>query len=113
LPLSHSREPQVAPAISGKPYNWGPTAIKNILTNPKYIGIWKWSRFKVLTNPETGKKVRVRQPENEWVYHLEDKDAIDSELIIISREKWEGAQQRLHGSSPFGQTSVSHQGHDA
>lgn len=82
-------------ARTGKAYNWGPSAINAMLRNPKYIGIWTWSRYQQKIHPETGKKIRVSQPESEWVHHLGSKDAVDPELVIIPREKWEAAQQRL------------------
>ncbi len=82
-------------ARTGKLYNWGPSAINAILKNPKYIGVWTWSRYQQKIHPETGKRIRVPQPEAEWIHHLGDKDKVDPELAIVPREKWEAAQNRL------------------
>ena len=68
---------------------WHHTYVKKILTNEKYIGIWKWGRRRNRRNPTTGKVKQVAAPSDEVVVrHRQD-------LRIIPQELWDTAQARL------------------
>lgn len=80
--------------MSGKLCNWNSTPILGILQNQKYIGIWKWGKTKTIKNPETKKSVRIENPENEWIEHLEGRD-VREDLIIVDIDKWKRVQEKL------------------
>ena len=80
--------------ITGKTINWGGTAIRKILQQKKYIGIWEWGRSTRKVNPETDKIVRKDQPRERWIQHHEGKE-IREDLIIVAIEKFDAVQKRI------------------
>lgn len=61
-----------------------------LLHNEIYRGRFIWNRSQWITSPETGKRTRLPRPESEWV--IQERP----ELIIISDELWNAADQRKH-----------------
>ena len=72
---------------TGEKYNWSTSGILYILKNARYSGYWDWGKTKMVTNPETKKKVRIQIPENEWIQHFEGKE-VREDLIIRPMERW-------------------------
>jgi site-specific DNA recombinase len=50
-------------AING----WFPSAVREMLRNERYRGIFVWNRTRKERNPETGQKISRPRPESEWV----------------------------------------------
>lgn len=80
--------------ITGKKINWNASTIRKILTNEKYIGIWRWGRTTSVYNPMAQKKVKKNVPQELWHSHRDSLD-IREDLIILSRDKWDQVQKRL------------------
>ena len=78
--------------ITGRTCNWGPTLVRKILLNGKYIGVWNWGKETRVKNPETHKDVRREKPRHQWMQHLEGKE-IREDLVIISSEKWKKVEE--------------------
>lgn len=66
---------------------WTYTGVRSILRNELYHGIKKWNATKNKKNPDTGKIYPKNRPESEWVIVKRP------ELIIVSEELWEAAQE--------------------
>ena len=47
--------------------SWTGTSIQRLLTNPAYIGLFFYNRFRTEYDPESRKRKRVQNPCNQWV----------------------------------------------
>ncbi len=72
---------------------WCPHAIRVMLQNTKYIGDWTWNKNKYVRKRNTGKRVRVERPKDDWVEHK------DPKLAIIDQDTWNAVQARFAGNS--------------
>jgi site-specific DNA recombinase len=63
--------------------SWSKSAIREMLQNEKYIGIFRWNQSYQLRNPLTGKVERRYRPESEWLV----KEMPN--LRIIPQDLWE------------------------
>ena len=76
---------------------WTRTSILKVLRNEAYLGRFIWNRYRKEVDPETGKKVKIENAEEEWAIFE------DPELAIIPEATWEAAQAKLEemrASSP-------------
>jgi len=68
---------------------WHHAYVKKVLTNEKYIGIWRWGASRVKRHPRTGRIRQVAVNTDEIVVrHRPD-------LRIVPPELWDAAQRRL------------------
>lgn len=58
------------------------------LNNELYIGRYVWNRSQWTKDPESGKRRRIKRPENEWVIKSMP------ELRIVPQELWEAVKKR-------------------
>lgn len=78
---------------------WNVSTISGILNNQKYIGVWNWRKYKNVRDPMTGKKKAILRPKNEQIPIFRE------DLVIIAKELWDKAQNRLketRGEFPTG-----------
>lgn len=66
---------------------WSPSTLFRMMHNEKYIGVWDWRKTIYKTNPTTGKKVKQKRPEHEWVSHHENEKCRE-DLRIVSQALW-------------------------
>ena len=92
---------------------WHHALVINVLSNPKYIGIWPWGRKKNERDPETGKIRQVERNEAEiqrYVREFPDLRIIDNHTFRESQKRLEDnaekyakkrdSKGRLRGSTP-------------
>jgi site-specific DNA recombinase len=68
---------------------WAADSIGDLLRNKKYIGINEWHRTEQSIDPETGRSVTRKRPQEKWVRHQ------NPEWRIVSDELWEKVQEQL------------------
>ncbi len=91
--LNEERVPTKKKLVGG----WNTSTLSGILKNEKYIGTWKWRKYKNVRDPMTGKKKSVRRPDAEQMSFFRE------DLIILEKELWEKTQKRwveLKGTWP-------------
>jgi site-specific DNA recombinase len=71
---------------------WHTNQVRNMLTNPKYVGVWAWGRLKNERDPLTGKVRQIERSAEEY----EPLIRLRPDLRIIDDEPFEAAQQILH-----------------
>ena len=76
------------PTKRGYAGGWNTSTVSRILKNEKYSGLWIWKKHKNVRDPMTGKRKKVKRPENEQLKIFKE------ELIIIDKEIWEKTQER-------------------
>jgi site-specific DNA recombinase len=72
---------------------WCPSAVRTIITNPKYKGCFIWNQSEWRKDHSTGKRKRFERPREEWVI----KDRPD--LQIVTPEVWEQANRTQRSRS--------------
>ncbi len=80
------RPPQ--PPRNREDKGWCPTAIRAMLRNERYRGVFEWNRTKKVRNPETGKKTSRKR---------ETDDLVRQEIPgwrLVTEEQWEAARQQ-------------------
>ncbi len=78
-----------APKGSRRKSHWTARHVRTILSNSKYIGVWRWGQTTTLRNSK-GKTRQQLVPTGQGVTHQRP------DLRIIEQTTWEKAQQRLH-----------------
>ena len=68
---------------------WFPSAIREMLRNERYRGIFVWNRTRKERNPETGRKISRPRPENDWV-RVEV-----PEWRIVDEDLWSRAERQI------------------
>lgn len=74
---------------------WFPGSVRNVLTNPKYTGRWRWGKTKIRRDPMTGQtsqEVQSLEQQQRWLTER-------PELRIIADELFLSAQRRLQAES--------------
>ena len=66
---------------------WAGTAIRSMLTNPAYRGLWIYGRTRKVRDHETGRVRHLPRPESEW------RQDERPDLAIVPPETWERARQ--------------------
>lgn len=67
-----------------------PARLAGVLNNPLYIGQYIWNRSQWVKNPDTGKRMRMDRPRDEW-------SVTDApHLRIIEDDVWEAARTRMN-----------------
>jgi site-specific DNA recombinase len=73
---------------------WMGNGVRVILLNPLYTGAMRWNATRFEKDPDTGKTLRRKRPQSEWVVnHIEA-------LRIVSDEMFASAQQRTRPVNP-------------
>lgn len=68
---------------------WGPSTIRAMLLNERYIGRSIWNQHKWLSGSGKKRRRRVKRPEGEWIRRE------CPELAIVDRELWDAVQARF------------------
>lgn len=68
---------------------WSESTVKNMLSNPAYIGVFIWNRTHREFDYDTEKWVTVPNPQEEWIFDF------DGDKAIISMDKWWAARELL------------------
>jgi hypothetical protein len=68
---------------------WTPSAIRKILSNPAYVGVFIWNKTRMEFDWEEQEWVKLQNPRSEWVIR------IDRSQAIILPTLWKLAQRRL------------------
>lgn len=88
-----NREGIPAPHDGGKGHKgargWGHTTINNMLTNERFVGIWRWNAHKWIRMPGKRSRRRIERPESEHVV----KTLV--ELALVPAELWAAVQTRF------------------
>lgn len=92
--IAHELNRLKVPALRGGTWSvsvvYGhPQRGSGILNNTLYIGKYIWNRSQWMKDPDTGKRVRIDRPVEEWI--TQDLP----ELQIVSDEAWERAKERM------------------
>jgi hypothetical protein len=69
--------------------SWTERALKLMLANPAYVGVFIWNRTRREFDYEQEKWVVVSNPRSEWEIN------IDRHLAIVQLKKWKAARRRL------------------
>jgi hypothetical protein len=72
--------------------DWNTSTVSRILQNEKYVGRYVWGRYKYVRNPTTKKKVKVKQPKDQWLERRMD------ELRVIEDDLWQRVKIRFKES---------------
>ncbi len=68
---------------------WSPTAVREMLRNELYRGVFIWNRSEWIKNHETGRRRRFERPESEWLRHE------DPDWRIVPEELWSEVRERM------------------
>lgn len=79
--------------IDRKPRGWVGSTIREMLRNERYIGIYVFNRNQFIKDPDTGRRVARRRPENEIMRLARPDERIVPEAL------WEAAQARIRAVS--------------
>lgn len=92
--ITHDLNRRGVPAPRGK--TWAVSALygsplkgSGVLNNLLYIGEYVWNRSRWVKDPDTGKRVRLDRPAEEW------KRSMRPELAILSRDAWKAVRARM------------------
>jgi DNA invertase Pin-like site-specific DNA recombinase len=66
-----------------------PARLAGVLNNELYVGRYIWNRSQWMKNPDTGRRVRVDRPREEWSVREMP------ELRIVADEVWAAARERM------------------
>jgi hypothetical protein len=72
---------------------WCPSAVRTIITNPKYKGTFIWNQSEWRNDHRTGKRRRFERPKDQW--DIQDRP----DLRVVSPETWEEANRLRKGRS--------------
>lgn len=72
----------------GGQQSWAPSSVRNILRNERYVGVVTWGRTKKVRNPQNGRRINRRRPENEWTR------VQVPEQVIVSPQLWHEVEER-------------------
>jgi site-specific DNA recombinase len=72
---------------------WCPSAVRTIITNPKYKGCFIWNQSEWRKDHSTGRRKRFERPREEWV--IQDRP----DLQIVTPEVWEQANRTRRSRS--------------
>ncbi|MFH1374370.1 MAG: recombinase family protein [bacterium] len=81
--LNQRKVPSPHASVAGRSGYWGRGTVYSILHQRKYLGDWTWNKSKWLNRTQSGKRIKQKRPESEWVHHQ------DEELRIVSDELWQ------------------------
>ena len=82
-------------ALAGPPASWAPTAIREMLRNPIYMGARIFNRSEWIKDHETGKRRRYERPETEWVRDRPD-------LVIVAPATFDAVQVEIRRRAAVG-----------
>lgn len=92
--IAHELNRQGVPSLRGS--TWAvsaiygnPARLAGVLNNELYIGRYVWNRSQWIKNPDTGKRVRVDRPLDEWSVREMP------ELRILDDDLWNAARERM------------------
>jgi DNA invertase Pin-like site-specific DNA recombinase len=68
---------------------WAVSAVRVILRNEKYAGLWIWNKRRFIKDPDSGRRRALPRPPEEWI-HQES-----PALRIIDAYLWAAVQERL------------------
>lgn len=83
---------------TGKKCNWHGSSIRHVLTQEKYVGIWRRGKTTNVRHPESDRRIKRKVPPNEWVQHF-GKDHVREDLVIVSYEKWRQVQDLIESTT--------------
>ncbi|WP_158821766.1 recombinase family protein [Granulicella sp. S156] len=84
---------------------WHPSAIREMVRNERYRGVFVWNRTRKERNPETGRKTSRPRPESDWM-RVEV-----PEWRIVHEELWKRVEAQIHRvNKRFGAVSVGGHG---
>jgi len=72
---------------------WMGSGVRAMVLNVRYTGLIRWNTSQWVKNPHTGKRVRRKRPESEWLKYD------DESLRIISDETFKKAQRRARDAA--------------
>ncbi len=72
---------------------WMGSGVRAMVLNVRYTGLIRWNTSQWVKNPDTGKRVRRKRPESEWLKYD------DESLRIISDETFKKAQCRARDAA--------------
>lgn len=81
---------------------WGPTSVRCILRNEKYLGEWIWNRTKFVKDPATGRRRPRARLEAEW------RRLSCPELQIVPNELWAAAHARAEAVAGQAASKAAH-----
>ncbi|MGO8854420.1 MAG: recombinase family protein [Steroidobacteraceae bacterium] len=73
---------------------WVASGVRGIVINPLYTGALRWNVSRFEKDPDTGKSLRRRRPQTEWVVHQVEA------LRIVTDELFASAQARTRPMTP-------------
>ncbi len=80
---------------------WHPSALREMLRNERYRGVFVWNRTRKERNPETGRKTSRPRPESEWM-RVEV-----PEWRLVAEELWKRVEAQIQRvNKRFGVASV-------
>ena len=79
--------------LTGYSRGWCPSAVRTIITNPKYKGTFIWNQSEWRKDHRTGKRRRFERPKDQW--DIQDRP----DLRVVSPETWEEANRLRKGRS--------------
>jgi DNA invertase Pin-like site-specific DNA recombinase len=68
---------------------WAVSAVRVILRNEKYVGVWIWNKRRFIKDPDTGRRRALPRPPEEWIRQEH------SELRIVDATLGAAVQERL------------------
>jgi hypothetical protein len=68
---------------------WTAQSIRYILSNPAYVGVFIWNRYRTEYDPDEERWTRIRNPRSEWEIY------IDKTLALIPLNVWKQARRRI------------------
>jgi hypothetical protein len=93
--IAHLLNAEGVPSPSGgtrwraKRKGWSLASVHHVLHNERYAGVIRWNTHEWIKDPKTGKRLRRRRPESEWV----TKEA--PELRIVPEALWKRVAAKL------------------
>ena len=70
---------------------WGPSTIRFILKNERYVGRFVWKKRTWVTDPATGARTHRMRGEEEWI------TTEQPHLAIVTKDLWDRVQARFAG----------------
>jgi site-specific DNA recombinase len=68
---------------------WAVSAVRVILRNEKYAGVWVWNKRRFIKDPDTGRRRALPRPPEEWIRQEH------AALRIIDAALWAAVRERL------------------
>jgi DNA invertase Pin-like site-specific DNA recombinase len=75
---------------------WAVSAVRVILRNEKYSGVWVWNKRCFIKDPDTGRRRALPRPPEDWIRREH------AERRIIDAALWEAVQERLAFEKTYG-----------